>query len=809
MQSGTGETGVPAAADLPAASREATESAQVALARGSAVVAVAAGRHALALARTDVERAAAALVTGQAMLLAGPEPAARTFLSQETAVATEADPAAAALMLAHAATSATRAGALAEALAMAERAAAIGSVASDRVASDRVASDRVEVLTRSTLASVLVAASQTGRGCDMLPSDDDILRATDPEQDGRLVATTAGLALVWAEDLDRAGQLLTTLATAVRATGAVSVLPSVLVPMALLAHRRCRWHEAEAHATEALDLVGRAEQAALGPATATVLTTVEAALGRAVTCRSRALGLLDSPAGSEPVVRSAALSALGLLELGEGRLEAAAHWFEVLSASVPGADRPNPGVIMWEADLAEAYIGLGRAEQARRTLERLEARSQIARSGRASAAVVRCRAALADDDAAAEALFGQALQLYEGERWRFARARTVMALGERRIRSGREAEAREALQAAGAEFDALGAAGWSRRVVEVLARLVDYSPGAHPAEPLTPTEAQVAMAAALGADIAAIASGLFISESQASAHLRTALDKLGLEEPSGVDMLPLVRRLTAGRSPTVPQVLATPGPAPSAREPLTGVTIRMLGGFAVEIDGRPRPAGDGITAQAVKMVALAGKVPVEELIDRLWPEGELEVGRTRLRSLLARMRRQLGPVLERRGSWVVLADHVTVDVEVFERHAQEAQVAAAAGDERAGWLAEAAADLYSGELLPTDRHLDFTAGPRERLRRRYLAVVELATDHACRQQLLETAVRRIEGAIAADPHDEHLYIKAAAILAGAGRPSEALSMIRRAEAALAELGLGLGPEATGLRARLRSDISPA
>lgn len=353
-------------------------------------------------------------------------------------------------------------------------------------------------------------------------------------------------------------------------------------------------------------------------------------------------------------------------------------------------------------------------------------------------------------------------------------------------------------------FEQLGACGWAARAAQQLERATASGPSAAEGGPaLAPLEARTAMAAALGSGLADIAAGLYIDEVTAGDHLRRAMDKLGVSGPDELAaLLPILARAASIASPS-PGPTAVPEPVDAANgagdRPLT---IRLLGGFAIT-DGDERvELHDGITAQAVKAVALVAKIPAEELIELLWPETDPDLGRTRLRSLLARLRRTCRPVLTRQGAWITLSEDVVVDVDDFERHAGKTLAALSAGDDRAPESAREALELYGGELLPTDRHLDFTVGPRERLRRRYLALTEVVIEGHRGAGRLEEAVRLIEDAIATDPYDGQLYVRAASMLAAAGRSSEAASVIKRAEMALREIGLPLPSAAVELRRAL-------
>src|SRR4051794_23326022 len=95
----------------------------------------------------------------------------------------------------------------------------------------------------------------------------------------------------------------------------------------------------------------------------------------------------------------------------------------------------------------------------------------------------------------------------------------------------------------------------------------------------------------------------------------------------------------------------------------------------------------------------------EVLVELLWPECEVDAGRSRLSVLLSALRRQLHlpsgaiPILEAdRFSVGLSTTGVTTDVEEF--HAALADAAEAQSDTRRVRLLTDAVDLYRGELLP-------------------------------------------------------------------------------------------------------------
>lgn len=733
-------------------------------------------------------RARAVLLRGLTLLFGSSEVAGRQYLREELERAAKADRAVAVAMVVAISASALRSGEITGAL--------------DAAAEARDRAADTDARTR-TLAELWWAASRVAAG-DRGPRRWLIEQVGEQVSAGLrteavLVLVTAGLSLVWAGELDAARVALEKLERAARAAVASGALPAILSTRALLEHRRSRWVAAEAAATEALELATQTDQVALIPYASAMLATVEAVFGRAEECRRRCLSLLDTPARRLPVVRTAVLSALGLLELGEDRPAEAVRWLEVLAGSEASPARASPGVVLWGAELAEAYVRVGQQDKAAAVVDQLEERAAATADARAMAAVKRCRAMLAADDVQAEALFADALRHYGGPDWRFARGRIELARGTRLGRAGRVAEADPRLRTARSLFAGLGARGWETQAEKELRRLGLIPPEQAGAPvSLSPFEQKVAMAAALGGKPSDIAAGLFLSEATVAAHLESVAAKLGVSSAGELqDLVGLLGALEATRS-DLDAASAAAGQTSDAP-----ARVRLLGGFDLTLGGRVVEVPAGLVAQALKQVALTGRLPVEELVEELWPDAPPGAGRNRFRSLLTRLRQAVGPVLVRDHEWVALAAGVEIDVRRFEEAAAEAQAAASAGDPRAGQLAARALALYGGELLPGDRHLTFTAGARERLRRRYLAMVTAAVDDAVAKGDFEQGVRLLEDAIAAQPYDEDFYLRAASLLADAGRTSEAAAMMRLARAMMSQLGLPLSPRAADIDRILR------
>ena len=125
--------------------------------------------------------------------------------------------------------------------------------------------------------------------------------------------------------------------------------------------------------------------------------------------------------------------------------------------------------------------------------------------------------------------FQAALTLY-GEEMAFERARTLLALGLRRRRSQRLADAQAALHEALAYFERSGAEPWARQArAEVIAS--GEPPPRRAAgclRSLTPQELQVALAVARGATNREAAAALFLSPKTVEFHLGNIYRKLGV-----------------------------------------------------------------------------------------------------------------------------------------------------------------------------------------------------------------------------------------------------------------------------------------
>jgi DNA-binding SARP family transcriptional activator len=218
------------------------------------------------------------------------------------------------------------------------------------------------------------------------------------------------------------------------------------------------------------------------------------------------------------------------------------------------------------------------------------------------------------------------------------------------------------------------------------------------------------------------------------------------------------------------------------------VTIQVLGGFAVSVDGKPVPDAawrPRRAAELVKLLALAAghRLHRERVIEALWRDLSASAGAANLHKAAHYARRIAGDpeaiVLEK--EHVALWPRASIRID-SERFVAAATRALREGDPAA--CSEAAA-LFTGELLPDDRYVEWTEAPRERLRLVHLEVLRRAG--AWERILVE------------DPTDEAAHAALMNRYAGSGNRAAALAQFHQLSDALArELGIGPSPESLAL-----------
>lgn len=264
------------------------------------------------------------------------------------------------------------------------------------------------------------------------------------------------------------------------------------------------------------------------------------------------------------------------------------------------------------------------------------------------------------------------------------------------------------------------------------------------------------------------------------------------------------RQIAPGRSPA--------HTATARQERLSGcsLSIHLLGGFRVTLDGRPVEATAWRLQKASALVKLLALAPAfrlhrDQVMDLLWPDLEVEAAANNLYYALHVARRALA-VSEPRGATAsplrlqqqVLSLHsegeLFVDVAAFE-----AASAAARGTRDAAAHANAVR-LYAGDLLPEDRYEDWTTGRREALRESYLALLLAMARLREEEGDYDGALEALERVTSAEPTHEDAHAGMMRMYAYTDRKRQALRQFERLREALRR-ELGAEPERETVRLR--------
>ncbi|MEO3826599.1 AAA family ATPase [Actinomadura sp. B10D3] len=315
-----------------------------------------------------------------------------------------------------------------------------------------------------------------------------------------------------------ATELLERLAAQARAEGALGLLPYILEPLAIGRLLLGDLRGADSAAQEGLSLAADIGMDIQVTALRCIAVRLEPDPERS---RAMAAGLRKH-ADVHPTNTALASWGLGLLDLAGGRAEAA---LERLDEVCSGPARHDV-LIRAVPDHAEAAVRAGRPDLARTHLPAFEA---WAAAASCTALLSRCRALLADGDAAEEH-YRAALDLHGDHA--YDAARTRLLYGEWLRRRRRRTEAGTELAAARDAFARLGAPGWAERAraeLEVLGdRPAARAGDADPLKRLTPQELQVVRLAAAGLSNREIGAQLFLSPRTVGHHLYKAYPKIGV-----------------------------------------------------------------------------------------------------------------------------------------------------------------------------------------------------------------------------------------------------------------------------------------
>ena len=179
--------------------------------------------------------------------------------------------------------------------------------------------------------------------------------------------------------------------------------------------------------------------------------------------------------------------------------------------------------------LVEAYLGLGRREDARSLATRYAEATPPGSAALSVALARRCEALTVPDEATAGAMFAAALKAHAEGGDPFETARTQLLYGGRLRRTGHRVAAREQLAVARDAFAGMDLTHWVA-VAEREMAATGATVRRHPAtgdEPLTSQETRVAILVAQGMSNKEIGAALFLSPKTVERHLGNVFRKRG------------------------------------------------------------------------------------------------------------------------------------------------------------------------------------------------------------------------------------------------------------------------------------------
>jgi DNA-binding NarL/FixJ family response regulator len=412
-----------------------------------------------------------------------------------------------------------RAGRPAEALSAAERAVSV-TAGEDVVGLEARIARSASLVFLGRAAEAVAGIDEVAEACERTPQLQSDLQ----------LRAYLGMALGFAGRSERALEVLTALIDQCE-HAAIGSLTYPLTSRAWVRRMVGQWDGAQADALRAVGVartLGRESDECWG---LSLLSWIRAARGRLdEELLSRQAELADRL--GLPYQRLAIDAARGVHALAAGAPEQAV---ELLRAALETKRRygfaditTHPAV---GADLVEALVRCGRADDAASIVSVLLAEADVAATDPSRVVALRA-AALVEADWRAR--FDDALALGEHAD-AFGSARTLLAYGGALLRAGARVEARAMLEQAREQCAMLGASQWEEQAVTALGRsgkVLRRDPSRR--DELTPTELQVASLVTEGKTNREIAGSLWMSQKTVEAHLSRIYRKLGVRNRAGL-----------------------------------------------------------------------------------------------------------------------------------------------------------------------------------------------------------------------------------------------------------------------------------
>jgi DNA-binding CsgD family transcriptional regulator len=394
---------------------------------------------------------------------------------------------------------------------------------------DSDSSARAAFLAQMALGVASVAAGDGHGGIAATRRAVEILERTTELRDDPWLLGWAALGPLWLREAETGRKLLDRAFDEARTRAALGVLPGLLHLLARDQATTDAWRAAQSSYEEAIRISQESGQRVELAASLAGLTWLEARQGREQACRAHAeearrhcdelgLGLYGVWVAQ----------ALGDLALGLGRAEEAVAAYGVQRSQMDALGFADVDISP-APELVEAYLRLGRHNEAEDEAAAYAHEAEVKGQPWALARAARCRGLLAEDDEL-EACFDEALAQHARTLDGFETARTQLAYGARLRRARRRVRAREHLRAAYQTFEHLGAAAWAETAAAELAATGETARrrDVTTLDALTPQELQIALLLAQGKTTREAAAAVFLSPKTVEYHLRHVYRKLGI-----------------------------------------------------------------------------------------------------------------------------------------------------------------------------------------------------------------------------------------------------------------------------------------
>lgn len=207
----------------------------------------------------------------------------------------------------------------------------------------------------------------------------------------------------------------------------------------------------------------------------------------------------------------------------------------------------------------------------------------------------------------------------------------------------------------------------------------------------------------------------------------------------------------------------------------SAVQITVYDSFGVIVDGQPAAVPGGMVSTLLKVLSVqGGRAVIDQLIDPMWPDADLELGRRRLRNVMRRVRQSCGDIVQRSGESI----HLTDDVDVDLIRAVAAADSVSDGETTIDAVA-AAIRLNDRPLLPDDRYEEWAEDARREQQQRLVRLLDLQADLAEKAGNVDLAVQSLEAAHVHSPSDEARVRHACDLLRSVERAAAAGALAER------------------------------